>query len=68
MISLFNNDQIVRAYTKEKVEEGRAEGKKETAIETAKRMLLKAMPTDLIAELSGLPLAEVNALKAQMVH
>ena len=68
MISLFDNDQIVRAYTKEKVEEGRAEGKKETAIETAKRMLLKAMPTDLIAELSGLSLAEVNALKAQMVH
>ena len=64
MISLFDNDLILRAYTKEKVEEGQSE----KAIEVAKKMLLKAMPTDLIAELSGLPLSEVNALKAQMAH
>ena len=47
---------------------GEVKGREENAIETAKRMPLKAMPTDLIAEISGLPLTEVNALKTQMVH
>ena len=67
MYQMRLRDEAIKSR-EEGLAQGRAEGKKENAIETAKRMLLKAMPTDLIAELSGLPLAEVNALKSQMVH
>ncbi len=47
---------------------GRAEGKKENATETAKKMIRRAMPDDLIAELSGLSISDVNALKEQTPH
>ena len=71
MITLFDNDQILEAFAREKYEdgrvegrtEGRAEGRLEGAIETARKMLQKAMPADLIAEVCGLPVSEVNALK-----
>lgn len=66
MVSLFDNNQIVKAYTKEKVEEGRKEGENQKAIEVAKKMLMKAMPVDLISELSGLSTSEVDALKARI--
>ena len=78
MVSLFDNDQIVKAYTKEKIEEGREEGRKEglkegcakgetlKALEVAKKMLQESFSQDVVARISGLPLSEVNALKAQM--
>ena len=51
---------------KEGFSNGRREGKKENAIETAKKMLRKSMPEDLIAELSGLSLPEIKKIKEQM--
>ena len=62
MVSLFDNDQIVKAYTKEKIEEGQTL----KALEIAKKMLQESFSQDVVARISGLPLSEVNALKAQM--
>ena len=72
MISLFDNDQIVRAYTKEKVEEGRAEGRaegwQEKTIKTVKKMILKGYTDEQISEINELPLAEVAAIRVSMAH
>ena len=72
MITLFDQETIMRSYTKETFEKGVAEGEKngekKNAIETAKRMLLRMMPPELVAELCNLPLTEVNALQAQLAH
>ena len=62
MVSLFDNDQIVKAYTKEEIEEGREEER----LDVAKKMLQESFSQDVVARISGLPLSEVNALKAQM--
>lgn len=45
--------------------EGEARGRKEIAVEVAKRMLQEPFPVDMIARISGLPVSEINALKAQ---
>ena len=62
MVSLFDNDQIVKAYTKEKIEEGREEER----LDVAKKMLQESFSQDVVARISGLPLSGVDALKAQM--
>ena len=62
MVSLFDNNQIVRAYAKEKIEKGREEER----LEVAKKMLQESFSQDVVARISSLPLSEVNALKAQM--
>ena len=82
MVTLFDNETILKGYMREKLNdsraegraegrtegraEGRAEGLVEGRVETAKKMLKRAMPIDLIAELSGLAPTEINAIKAQM--
>ena len=45
------------------LKEGRAEGAKNNAIETAKNLLKKHISIDIIAECTGLSLEEVNKLK-----
>ena len=44
------------------------EGIKKNKIETAKKMFAEALPVGLITRISGLPLAEINELKAQMTN
>ena len=84
MITLFDNETILKGYTREREKaalieglnrgrtEGRSEGMKEgqatEKMATVKKMLKKALPIDLIAELSGLTPAEINAIKAQMAN
>ena len=47
--------------------EGRAEGKAEVRISTAEKMLLKnQFSTDMIAEISGLTVEEVEKLKEKL--
>ena len=58
MVTLFDNETILKGYTRER--------EKAAQIEIAKKMLYKAMPIDLIAELCGLSPAEINAIKTQM--
>ena len=72
MITLFDNETILKGYTREREkaarEDGLADGERRKAIETAKKMLYKAMPIDLIAESCGLSVPEINAIKAQMAN
>ena len=62
MVTLFDNETILKGYTREKEKVG----ERRQAIKTAKKMLKKAFPIDLISELSGLTPAEINAVKTQM--
>lgn len=48
------------------LEEVRAEGRKENARDIACRLLAKNYPVQEIAEVTALPLEEVEELKAQM--
>ena len=74
MVTLFDNETILKGYTREKVNAARAEalveglktGRINEKIEMAKKMLKKAFPIDLISELSGLTPAEINAIKTQI--
>ena len=70
MVTLFDNETILKGYTREKVNAALAKGLKTGRInekkEVAKKMLKKAFPIDLISELSGLTPAEINAIKTQM--
>ena len=68
MITLFDNETILKGYTREREKAARATEKKENTIEFVKKMLKKALPIDLISELSGLTPAEINAIKAQMAN
>ena len=68
MITLFDQETVMKNYMKETFDKGREEGQKENSIETAKRMLSKAMAPELVAELCDLPLTEVNALKEQLAR
>ncbi len=101
MVSLFTNDEILKGFEKDLLDQGReegravglaeglaegeargeakgravglaegeargeAKGKRENAIETARRMLLRGMQTDLVAEISGLSFSEIDALLGQ---
>ena len=44
------------------LKEGLAEGAKKKAIETARKLLEKNIPAEIIAECTGLPLEKVNKL------
>ena len=44
------------------LEEGRAEGREDAFLETARNMLAKNYPVNEIAEITGLPLADVEQL------
>ncbi len=59
MITLFDEKQIIRAYTHEKIAEGRTEGR---AMDVT--LLLQAgIAQELIASSLNMTLEEVNALK-----
>ena len=70
MVTLFDNETILKGYIREKVNAAQAEalavGERRMAVEIVKRMLKEALPIDLISELSGLTPAEINAIKTQM--
>ena len=64
MITLFDNETILKGYTREREKAARTAEK----MATVKKMLKKALPIDLISELSGLTPAEINAIKAKMAN
>ena len=64
MITLFDNETILKGYTREREKAAQTAEK----MATVKKMLKKALPIDLISELSGLTPAEINAIKAQMAN
>ena len=76
MITLFDNETILKGYTREKVNAARAEARAEglktgsinEKIEMAKKMLQESLPIDLIVRISGLSDSEVKEIKAKMVN
>ena len=59
---------LITALEKEKQQiyhNGRVEGKREGKIESARGMLAKGMEIEIIAEITGLPEAQLLQLKAQ---
>ena len=63
MNTLFDNETILRGYIREKEKAALNEGIRKNKVETAKKMLKKEMPINLIAEVCGLSLTEINELK-----
>ena len=64
-------EAVQEGIVKGKIEgkmEGKMEGKIEGKIETAKKMLAKNMPEELIAEVTALPLEQIKALKKEDMH
>ena len=68
MNTLFDNETILKGYTREKENAAMNEGIRKNKVETANKMLKKAMSIDLIAEVCGLSLTEINELKAQLAN
>lgn len=58
---------VFEALRKEEREEGRSEGEKAKAIAIAKKMLLKGLDVQLIADTTELPLEEILKLKKNQV-
>ena len=72
MITLFDNETILKGYTREKVNaalnEGISKGEKKNKIEIVKKMLQESLPIDLIVRISGLSDSEIKAIRAKMVN
>lgn len=64
MVTLFDNETILKGYTKAAFKEG----ERKNAVETAEKMLREALPIDLIVRISGLSAAEIDTIKAQMAN
>ena len=64
MITLFDNETILKRYTREREKAG----ERRKAIEMAKKMLQESLPIDLIVRVSGLADSEVKAIRAKMVN
>ena len=72
MITLFDNETILKGYTREKEKaaliEGISKGEQNKAIETAKNLLKEGLPVELIARALNLSIREINAIKAKMAN
>ena len=62
----IHDSDIRREALKEGIEQGISQGAEQKAIETAKKMILKNIPLDTIAECTGLDLEKVESLKEEM--
>ena len=80
MVTLFDNETILKGYTKEKetaaLNEGLARGRTEgmeagqklEKIENAKNLLKEGLPVELIARAINMPISEVSELKSKMAN
>ena len=76
MNTLFDNETILKGFTREKVKaalneglaKGRSEGMKLEKVENAKNFLKEGLPVELIAHAINMPISEVNKLKAQIAN
>ena len=66
MVTLFDNETILKGYTREKIIAARQEGQKLEKIENAKNLLKEGLPAELIARAINMPISEVNELKSKM--
>ena len=68
MNTLFDNETILKGYTREKIIAARQEGQKLEKIENAKNLLKEGLPAELIARAINMPISEVNELKSKMAN
>ncbi len=72
MNTLFDNETILKGYTKEKekaaLNEGISKGEKKKALETARNLIKEGLPVELIARAINLPISEINEIKSQMAN
>ena len=66
MVTLFDNETILKGYTREKIIAARQEGQKLEKIENAKNLLKEGLPVELVARAINMPISEVNELKSKM--
>ena len=68
MNTLFDNETILKGYTREKIIAARQEGQKLEKIENAKNLLKEGLPAELIARAINMPISEVSELKSKMTN
>lgn len=72
MVTLFDNETILKGYTREKenaaLNEGISKGERKKALEAARNLIKEGLPVELIARALNLPLAEINEIKSQMAN
>ena len=68
MVTLFDNETILKGYSREKIIAARQEGQKLEKIENAKNLLKEGLPAELIARAINMPISEVNELKSKMAN
>lgn len=72
MITLFDNETILRGYTQEKIlaarREGMMRGERRKAIEATWNLVKEGLPVDMIARALTLSIAEVNDIKSKKTN
>lgn len=72
MITLFDNETILRGYTQEKIlaarREGMMRGERRKAIEATWNLVKEGLPVDMIARALTLSVAEVNDIKSKKTN
>jgi len=65
---ISNVTEVIRKSRMEGIMEGKREGVMEGKMGTAKNMLAKNLPEELIVEVTGLSLEQIEALKKKKAH
>ena len=68
MNTLFDNETILKGYTREKEKAALNEGIKKKALEDARNLIKEGLPVELIACAINLPISEINEIKSQMAN
>lgn len=68
MNTLFDNETILKGYTREKIIAARQEGQKLEKVKNAMNLLKEGLPVELIARAINMPISEVNELKSKMAN
>ena len=66
MVTLFDNETILKGYTREKEKAALNEGIKTKALEDARNLIKEGLPAELIARAINLPISEIDEIKSQM--
>ena len=68
MNTLFDNETILKGYTREKIIAARQEGQKLEKVKNAMNLLKEGLPVELIARAINMPISEVSELKSKMAN
>ena len=68
MVTLFDNETILKGYTREKEKDALNEGIKTKALDDARNLIKEGLPVELVARAINLPISEINEIKSQMAN